>query len=61
LEWLAAMWLDCSETCPALPFGGRSAPVDEGGIAARLWLAAAARTALATCLCLAGVSAPQRI
>jgi len=61
LEWLAAKWLDCSENCPALPFGGRSAPADLAGMAARLWLAVAAQTALGTCLRLAGVAAPQRL
>lgn len=61
LEWLAGRWLGCSENCPALPFGGRSAPRHPDGIAARLWLAAAVQTVLATCLRLAGVAAPQRL
>jgi arginyl-tRNA synthetase len=60
LEGLAGAWLDCRETCPALPFGGRAAPRDEPGTAARLWLAAAARTALGTGLRLVGVAAPER-
>lgn len=61
LETLAASWLGCSEKCPALPFGGRSAPREESGMAARLWLAAAAQTALAAGLRLAGVVPPQRL
>lgn len=61
LEALAGSWLGCSEKCPALPFGGRSAPREESGMAARLWLAAAAQTALAAGLRLAGVAPPQRL
>jgi arginyl-tRNA synthetase len=61
LEGLAGAWLGCRETCPALPFGGRSAPRDGPGTAARLWLAAAARTALGTGMRLLGVAAPERL
>jgi arginyl-tRNA synthetase len=61
LESLAAAWLDCRVSCPALPFGGRQAPPDEAGMAARLWLADAARTALAAALGLLGIAAPGRI
>jgi arginyl-tRNA synthetase len=61
LESLAGAWLSCSESCPALPFGGRSAPRDESGMAARLWLAAAAQTSLAAGLRLAGVVPPLRL
>jgi arginyl-tRNA synthetase len=61
LEGLGAAWLDCREDCPALPFGGRSAPRDGVGSAARLWLAAAAQTALGTGLRLLGVAAPPRL
>jgi arginyl-tRNA synthetase len=61
LEDLGRAWLDCRENCPALPFGGRSAPHDRAGAAARLWLAAAAQTALGTGLRLVGVAAPQRL
>jgi arginyl-tRNA synthetase len=61
LEGLGQSWLDCRESCPALPFGGRSAPRDAAGAAARLWLAAAAQTALGTGLRLLGVAAPQRV
>jgi arginyl-tRNA synthetase len=60
LEGLAAAWLGCWEGCPALPFGGRSAPADGPEAAARLWLAAAAQTALGTGLGLIGVAAPRR-
>ena len=61
LEGLAVAWLDCREECPALPFGGRSALREGPGVAARLWLAAAARTALETGLELLGVDAPARL
>jgi arginyl-tRNA synthetase len=61
LEWLASSWLSCAGNCPALPFGGRSAPRDQAGIAARLWLAAAAATATETCLQLVGVTPPDRL
>jgi arginyl-tRNA synthetase len=61
LESLARSWLDCSESCPALPFGGQSAPAGEAGMAARLWLAAAAQTALGTCLDLVTVAAQERL
>lgn len=61
LEGLGGAWLDCREDCPALPFGGRSAPRNAAGAAARLWLAAAAQTALGTGLRLLGVTAPERL
>jgi arginyl-tRNA synthetase len=61
LEHLAGTWLDCSESCPALPFGGRSAPENMSVASARLWLAAAAQTALGTCLRLLGVAPPDRL
>jgi arginyl-tRNA synthetase len=61
LEDLAAAWLRCRESCPALPFGGRSAPADGPEAAARLWLASAAQTALGTGMRLLGVSAPKRL
>jgi arginyl-tRNA synthetase len=61
LEGLAGSWLDCWECCPALPFGGRSAPRDEAESAARLWLAAAAQTGLGTGMRLLGVTAPERL
>lgn len=61
LEGLAAAWLGCRENCPALPFGGRSAPQDGPGAAARLWLAAAAKTALEMGLGLLGVASPERL
>lgn len=61
LEDLAAAWTSCWERCPALSFGGRGAPRDEAGTRARLWLAAAAQTALGTGLRLAGVVPPERL
>jgi len=61
LERLGRAWLETREDCPALPFGGRAAPRDDAGSAARLWLAAAAETALGTGLRLLGVTAPQRL
>jgi arginyl-tRNA synthetase len=61
VEWLASRWLDCAEGHPALPFGGRLAPRGRAEASARLWLAAAAQTAIAEGLRLLGVAAPQRI
>jgi arginyl-tRNA synthetase len=61
LEALAGAWLGCWESCPALPFGGRLAPRDGPEAAARLWLAAAAQTALGTGMRLLGVAAPERL
>jgi arginyl-tRNA synthetase len=61
LEWLAARWLDCAESNPALSFGGRAAPHDEHEAAARLWLAATAQTALGSGIRLLGLTAPQRL
>jgi arginyl-tRNA synthetase len=61
LEDLAGAWLDCRERRPALAAGGRAAPRDAAETAARLWLAAAARTALSTGLRLLGVAAPERL
>lgn len=61
LEQVARAWLDCRERCPALPFGGRAAPREAAGISARLWLAAATATVLATGLDLVGVAARDRL
>jgi arginyl-tRNA synthetase len=61
LEELAAAYLDCRETCPALPFGGRGAPRDQPATRARLWLVTAAAAAIAAGLALLGVSAPDRL
>jgi arginyl-tRNA synthetase len=61
LEQVAGAWLDCRERCPALPFGGRAAPREATGISARLWLAAATATVLATGLDLVGVAARDRL
>jgi arginyl-tRNA synthetase len=61
LEGLAGAYLDCRESCPALPFMGQSAPADAAVIRARLWLAAAAGAALGAGLRLLGVAAPERV
>jgi arginyl-tRNA synthetase len=61
LEETARAWLDCRESCPALPFGGRAAPHSAAGISARLWLAQATRTVLATGLELVGVTPRDRL
>jgi arginyl-tRNA synthetase len=60
-EELAGAYLDCRETCPAVPFGGRGAPRDEPETRARLWLVTAAAAAIAAGLELLGVSAPDRL
>lgn len=60
LERLAGCWADCQDACPALPLRGRLAPRSAAGVVARLWLAAAARTALGAGLGLLGVAAPER-
>jgi arginyl-tRNA synthetase len=61
LEGLASRWLGCCEHHPALPFGGEAAPQDSAEAAARLWLAAAAQTAIGTGLWLLGVAVPERL
>jgi arginyl-tRNA synthetase len=61
VECLASRWLDCAEGHPALPFGGRKAPLNGAEASARLWLAAAAQAAIAAGLRLIGVAAPMRI
>jgi arginyl-tRNA synthetase len=61
LEQTARAWLDCRESCPALPFGGQAAPRSAAGISARLWLARAAATVLATGLELVGMTPPERL
>jgi arginyl-tRNA synthetase len=61
LERVAAAWLECRQSCPALPFGGRAAPDGPDGIAARLLLAAAARAVLAAGAGLIGIEARARI
>ena len=60
LEFLAGAWLDCSERHPALPFNGQGAPVEPAGATAvaRLELASAVGTILATGLGLLTVAAP---
>lgn len=61
LEALAGDWLSCRESCPALAFGGETAPADPGLIGWRLRLAAAARAVLGSGLRLLSVSAPERM
>jgi arginyl-tRNA synthetase len=70
LEGLARAYFDCQETCPAVrpgmvvPDGTDRSPAGRAAVqaaAARLWLAAAARTALGAGLGLLGVGAPDRL
>jgi arginyl-tRNA synthetase len=63
LENLAAAWLDCADSCPALPFRGHGGPAVLGGeqTAARLELSQAARIVLDAGLVLLGMSAPARM
>ena len=62
LEDLAGSYLSCQERCPAVRPGTAAEPGEGGGVtAARLWLAAAARTTLAAGLRLLGVAAPDRL
>ena len=67
LEGLARAYFDAQEACPAAPPGMTVPGVSPGEQAAvqaataRLWLAAASRTALLTGLGLLGVSAPDRL
>ncbi len=63
LEHLAAAWLECAQSCPALSFRGRNAPPEPAGTLAlaRLELAEAVRTTLAAGLGLLAVPAPARI
>jgi arginyl-tRNA synthetase len=70
LEGLARAYLDGQETCPAVrpgmvvPDGPGRSPAERAAVqaaAARLWLAAAARTALGAGLGLLGVGAPDRL
>lgn len=63
LEHLARAWLNCRESCPALPFQGTAAPgpADAARGAARLCLADAARVALSCGLGLLGIGAPDRL
>jgi len=63
LEGLARTYFDAQEACPAAP-PGMTLPGERAAAqaaAARLWLAAASRTALLTGLGLLGVSAPDRL
>ena len=70
LEGLARAYFDGQETCPAVqpgtavPEGSGRSPAERAAVqaaAARLWLAAAARTALRAGLGLLGVGAPDRL
>jgi arginyl-tRNA synthetase len=61
VEHLASAWLDCAQCHPALPFGGRRAAREPAEASSRLWLAAAAQTAIAAGLRILGVAAPPRI
>jgi hypothetical protein len=70
LEGLARAYFDCQETCPAVwpgmvvPDGTDRSPAGRAAVqaaAVRLWLAAAARTALGAGLGLLGVGAPDRL
>jgi arginyl-tRNA synthetase len=61
LEDLAAAYFDCQEGCPAVPPGLPDEPPGRPVTRARLWLAAAARTALGAGLGLLGVAAPDRL
>jgi arginyl-tRNA synthetase len=70
LEGLARAYFDGQETCPAVrpgmvvPEGPGRSPAERAAVqaaAARLWLAAAARTALGAGLGLLGVGAPDRL
>jgi hypothetical protein len=58
LERLADAYFDCQEACPAMGPGVRT---DGPDTVARLWLAAAAGTALRAALDLLGVDAPDRL
>ena len=63
LENLAGTWLDCADSCPALPFRGQGAPavLAADQTAARLELSDAARIVLGAGLVLLGISAPARM
>jgi arginyl-tRNA synthetase len=67
LEGLARAYFDGQETCPAVrpgtavPEGPGRSPAERAQAAARLWLAAAAQTALGAGLGLLGVGAPDRL
>jgi len=60
LENVSAAWRTCRLAAPALPFSGRAAPRDAELAAARLVLADAVRTVLATGLALTGIAAIDR-
>jgi arginyl-tRNA synthetase len=61
LDQVAAAWMTCKQENPALPFGGQSASKDPDVAGARLLLADAASTVLATGLALTGISLADRL
>jgi arginyl-tRNA synthetase len=61
LESLAAAYLDCRDSYPALPFFGARAPASAEVTGARLWLVAAAETALGTGMRLLGLTPRDRV
>ena len=61
LERVGEAWLECRKSKPALPFGGQAAPGEARAVSARLLLADAARTILATGLALTGVTPAARM
>jgi arginyl-tRNA synthetase len=61
LERVGEAWLECRQSNPALPFGGQAAPGEARAVSARLLLADAARTVLATGLALTGVMPAARM
>jgi arginyl-tRNA synthetase len=61
LEQVRAVWTECQQSAPALPFGGRAAAGDPQAVSARLLLAAAVAAALAAGLVLTGIAAPDRL
>jgi arginyl-tRNA synthetase len=61
LEHLSAVWLECRQAAPALPFGGQAAARDPYVVSARLLLAGAVGAALAAGLALTGVAATGRV
>ena len=61
LEQVSAAWLACRLHAPALPFGGRAAPLGPDQTGARLMLARAVAAVIAAGLALTGIAAPDRL
>jgi arginyl-tRNA synthetase len=61
LEQVAAAWVTCKQSAPALPFGGAAAPAEPELASARLVLADAVRGVLAAGLALIGITATERL